>query len=97
MDILIEFYKVHYNFALVLALLVLLALYLLSRRNTQGVLLVLVLCLVYNVVLFTKTRSNPNWWDESMQRLEQTNFVDWLWGASAVQKSRGASEQRMGQ
>lgn len=97
MDILIAFYKVHYNFGLVLALLVMLALYLLSRRNTQGVLLVLALCIVYNIFVFAKTRNNPAWWDDSMKRLEESNFVDWLWGASTVNKSKDASEQRLNQ
>lgn len=97
MDILIEFCKVHYNFALISGLMIMLALYLLSRRNTKGVLIVLLICLAYNGVLYSKTKANPAWWDESMQRFEEMDFVDWLWGASTVNKNKDASEQRLGQ
>lgn len=94
MDILIEFYKVHYNFGLIAGLLALLALFLLSRRNTQGVILVLVLFVAYNAVVYSKTKHDPQWWVKSMERLEQTNLVDWIWGASTVKKSTTSSEQR---
>ncbi len=97
MEILKAFYQVHYNFAMVSVLLVMLGLYLLSRRNNKGFLIAMLLLVIYNGVLFTRSKENPRWWEESMARLEQMDFVDWLWGANNVEKSKQSSEERMNQ
>lgn len=95
MDLLIEFYKVHYNFGLIAGLILMLGLFLLSRRNTQAVALVLAIFLGYNFFVYSKTKNDPQWWAKSMERLEQTNIVDWIWGASTVKKSNTTSEERL--
>lgn len=97
MDILIEFYKIHYNFALIAGLMLALALYLLSRRNTQAIIFVLVVLLGYNIYIYTKTKNDPKWWVKSVERLEETDVVDWIWGASTVKKGGATSEKRLNQ
>ena len=95
MDILVEFYKVHYNFGILAGLMVMLALYLLTKRNTQGVAIILVIFVVYNLFLHTRTKHDPLWWDRAVQKIEETNVVDWIWGVSTVNKNKSASEQRL--
>ena len=97
MDILIAFYKVHYNFAALSVLMIFWLLYLLSKGNHKWVVIVLVVLLGYNLGMKRMIETNPVWFDDAMKKAETFDFVDWIWGGSAVTKQTTQSEKRLGQ
>jgi hypothetical protein len=80
-DILEPFYMAHYNFGIIGALILLFALYLGSRKNVKGVFMFLCIFLVYNLVLFNKTKRNPDWYDETEASVKSYDPVKELWNA----------------
>jgi len=94
MESLIAFYKVHYNFAALGILILLFGFFKLYYGNIRGFVIVLAVVIAYNLMLKTLVSSNPVWFDQTMKKLEQFDFVDWIWGGSAVQSSVKASEGR---
>lgn len=95
MDALIEFYKIHYNFAALGALMVLLALFYLIRGNHKGLLIIVVIIVAYQLSLKTLIDKNPAWFDASMTKLKSFDFVDYIWGGSAVTKQQDTSTKRL--
>ncbi|MDR2584011.1 MAG: hypothetical protein LBC75_11070 [Fibromonadaceae bacterium] len=78
-DILTEFYKVHYNFALIAAFMLLFALYIGSRKNVRGVVVMLCLLLVYNLIIFNKTKRDPDWYDKLEAKIKAFDPVKAAW------------------
>jgi hypothetical protein len=91
-DNLTVFYTAHYNFAAIAGLLVLLALFLASRRNIRALLLVIAVFVVYNVVLDKKYQKNPNWFEEGLEKVDSSDVVDGLWDTGTAEKLKKASE-----
>jgi hypothetical protein len=79
LDVLQPFYMSHYNFAIIGGLILLLALYIGSRKNFKGVLFLLCLFMVYNLVLFNKTKRNPDWYDETEAQIKGYDPIKELW------------------
>jgi len=82
-DILTEFYTVHYNFGIVAVLMLLFAIYLVSRKNAKGVVVMLCLCLVYNLIIFNKTKRDPNWYDKMETKIKAYDPVKEAWNNKA--------------
>jgi len=78
-DILTEFYTVHYNFGLIAAFMLLLALYLASRKNVRGVVVMLCLLLVYNLIIFNKTKRDPDWYEKTEAKIKAYDPVKAAW------------------
>ncbi|HSQ42997.1 MAG TPA: hypothetical protein VLM37_12020 [Fibrobacteraceae bacterium] len=97
MDALFAFYKIHYNFAAVAVLFFLWALSLLLRGNFRWFSFVFLGVLAYNLVLKHAVDTNPVWFEQVMEKAESFDFVDYIWGGSAVSKQKATSEQRMNQ
>ncbi len=97
MESLIEFYKVHYNFAVLAALILLLAIYLILKGNVKGFLFVFIALLAYQIGLKTLIDKNPVWFESSMTKLKTFDFVDYIWGGSTVSDQQKASEERFNQ
>ncbi len=82
-DILTEFYTVHYNFGLIAAFILLLALYLGSRKNIRGVVVMLCILLVYNLIIFNKTKRDPDWYDKLEAKIKAYDPVKAAWDNKA--------------
>jgi len=82
-DILTEFYTVHYNFGIAAILMLLFALYLGSRKNGRGVVVMLCLLLVYNLIIFNKTKRDPNWYDKLEAKIKAYDPVKEAWDNKA--------------
>jgi len=82
-DILIEFYKIHYNFALIAAFMLLFALYLGSKKNVRGVVVMLSLLLVYNLIIYNKTKRDPDWYDKLEAKIKAYDPVKEAWDNKA--------------
>jgi len=78
-EVLTEFYTVHYNLGLVAVFMLLFALYLLSRKNAKGVVVMLCLLLVYNLIIFNKTKRDPNWYDKLETKVKAYDPVKEAW------------------
>ncbi|GHV14271.1 hypothetical protein AGMMS49938_10110 [Fibrobacterales bacterium] len=83
-DVLSEFYTAHYNFGMIAAFMLLLAAFLGSKKNIKGVAVVLCIFLVYNLVLFNKTKRNPEWYDEGEAKVKGYDPVKALWDAKSA-------------
>jgi len=70
-DILTEFYSIHYNFGIIAGLMLLLAAWLGSKKNIKAVLTILGIFLVYNLVLSNKAKRD--------QHNKTTNDKHWCW------------------
>ena len=82
-DILTEFYTVHYNFGLIAAFMLLFALYLGSRKNIRGVVVMFCLCLVYNLIIYNKTKRDPDWYDKLEAKIKAYDPVKEAWDNKA--------------
>jgi len=82
-EILTEFYTTHYNLGLVAVFMLLFALYLGSRKNAKGVVVMLCLCLVYNLIIFNKTKRDPNWYDKLETKVKSYDPVKEAWDNKA--------------
>jgi hypothetical protein len=78
-DTLTEFYTVHYNFGIAAVLMFLFALYLGSRKNARGVVVMLCLLLVYNLIIYNKTKRDPNWYDKMEAKIKAYDPVKEAW------------------
>jgi len=88
-DILKEFYSIHYNFGIIAGLMLLLAAWLGSRKNIKAVLIILGICLVYNLILSNKAKrdlhkKNINgkhwcWVEEWQKKTDEYDPVKKLW------------------
>jgi hypothetical protein len=78
-DVLLPFYTAHINIAGIGLLILLLAIYLASRKNAKGVLLILCVFVVYNLVIFNKTKRNPDWYDETEAKVKGYDPIKELW------------------
>lgn len=70
-DILEEFYTIHYNFGIIAGLMLLLAAWLGSKKNIKAVLMILGIFAVYNLVLTNKYKRDPH--------KKSTNNQHWCW------------------
>lgn len=94
MELLLEFFKIHYNFAAIAIIIALFGIFKLSQGNVKGFLIVMGVFLAYNISLKTMVNRNPLWFEEAMESASEFNFVDKIWGGSAVSKSVKKSESR---
>ena len=89
-EVLKAFYSIHYNFGIIAGLMVLFAAWLGSKKNVKGVLIVLGIFLVYNLVLYNKTRRDPHhrttsqgghwcWVEEWQKKTDEYDPVKKLW------------------
>jgi hypothetical protein len=78
-DVLSDFYTAHYNFAIIAGLMLLFALFLGSKKNIKGVVIVLCLFSVYNLILFNKTKRDPNWYDKTVAKIKAYDPVKEAW------------------
>jgi|TergutMp193P3_1026864.scaffolds.fasta_scaffold02534_5 uncharacterized membrane protein len=78
-EILSGFYASHYNFGIIAVLMLLLAAFLGSKKNLKGVVVVLSIFLVYNLVLYNKTKREPNWYDKKEAEVKDFDPVKKLW------------------
>ena len=86
-NILLAFYKVHYNFAAISALFLMWAIFLLLRKNYRWFLIVFVTLAVYNVAMARKIERDPTWIDGIVSQVQAFDFVNYIWGGSAVSKA----------
>jgi len=82
-DILTEFYTVHYNFGLIAVFMLLFALYLGSKKNARGVVITLCLLLVYNLIIYNKTKRDPEWYEKTEARIKAYDPVKEAWDNKA--------------
>jgi hypothetical protein len=78
-EVLTPFYTTHYNFGIIGVLMVLLGLYLGSRKNFKGVLFMLGAFLVYNLVIYNKTKRDPEWYERGEEKVRSFDPVKKLW------------------
>ncbi len=78
-EILSEFYTNHYNFGIIAVLMLLLAAFFGSKKNFKGVVVMLSICLVYNLILYNKTKRDPNWYEKKQSEIEGFDPVKKLW------------------
>jgi len=78
-EVLTEFYTVHYNLGLIAVFMLLFAIYLASRKNAKGVVVMLGLCLVYNLIIYNKTKLDPNWYDKLETKVKSYDPVKEAW------------------
>jgi hypothetical protein len=78
-DILTQFYTNHYNFGIIAVFILLVAAFLGSKKNVKGVLIMLGIFLVYNMVLYNKTKRDPNWYDKTEKEVQNYDPVKELW------------------
>jgi len=78
-DILTEFYTVHYNFGLIALLILLLAAFMGSKKNFRGVVVMLCVFLVYNLILYNKTKRDPEWYEKQEAEVKAYDPVKKLW------------------
>jgi len=83
-EVLTEFYTVHYNLGLIAAFILLFALYLGSRKNFRGVIVMLCLLLVYNLIIFNKTKRDPNWYDKLEAKIKSYDPVKEAWDSKSA-------------
>ncbi|NLB63070.1 MAG: hypothetical protein GX801_03055 [Fibrobacter sp.] len=94
MEILVDFFKVHYNFAAIAIIIALIALFKLHKGNIKGFAIYLAVFLVYNIGLKSLVNHNPQWFNDAMESFAEFDFVDWIWGGNVVSKSVKSSEDR---
>jgi len=82
-EVLTEFYTVHYNFGLIAAFMLLFALYLGSKKNIRAAVVVLCLVLVYNLIIFNKTKRDPDWYDKLEAKIKAYDPVKEAWDNKA--------------
>jgi hypothetical protein len=97
MDTLVAFYKIHYNFAAISILILMWAFFLIIRGNVKWFLIVFVALGSYNLAMKHAIETNPAWFDQIMQKVSSFDFVDQIWGGSAVSSQKTNSENRMNQ
>jgi len=78
-DTLTSFYTVHYNFGLVAIFMLLIAIYLASKKNGKGVVVMLCLLLVYNLILYNKAKHDPKWYDKTEAKIKAYDPVKEAW------------------
>jgi len=78
-DILQAFYIAHYNFGIIAILMLLLALWLISRKNFKGLLIIVGLFCAYNLILYNKTKRDPDWYDKKAAEIKSYDPVKKLW------------------
>jgi len=78
-DVLSQFYSVHYNFGIIALFMLLFAAWLGSRKNIKGAVTVLCICLVYNFVLFKKAERDPEWYSKKEAQVKGFDPVKKLW------------------
>ena len=87
----IAFYKIHYNFAALGLLLLIWAFFLLLRGNIRWTTIILVALLAYGFGMRHAIETNPEWFDDMSTRLKSFEFVNYIWGGSAVSSQNAAS------
>lgn len=97
MDTLVAFYKVHYNFAAISVIVLMWALFLIWRGNVKWFLIVFISLVVYNLAMKRTIEKDPEWFEEVMSKVAAFDFVDKIWGGSAVSTQKSNSEQRLNQ
>ena len=79
-DVLSQFYSVHYNFGIIAAFLLLLAAFLGAKKeNIKGVIVVLCVFVVYNLVMYNKARKDPEWYQKKEAEVKSFDPVKKLW------------------
>jgi len=78
-DVLKEFYIIHYNFGLIAAFILLFGLYLGSKKNIRGLVVALCLLLVYNLIIYNKTKRDPEWYDKLEAKIKAYDPVKEAW------------------
>jgi len=82
-EVLTDFYTVHYNFGLIAVFMLLFAMYLGSRKNVRGVVVMLCFCLVYNLIIYNKTKRDPEWYDTLEAKIKAYDPVKEAWDNKA--------------
>jgi hypothetical protein len=78
-DILTAFYTEHYNFGIAAIFMLLFAIYLGSRKNGRGVVVMLCLLLVYNLIIYNKTKRDPDWYEKLEAKIKAYDPVKEAW------------------
>jgi hypothetical protein len=78
-DILTGFYTLHYNFGIIAVLMLLLAAFMGSKKNFKGVVVMLSVFLVYNLILYNKTKRDPEWYEKQEAEVTSYDPVKKLW------------------
>jgi hypothetical protein len=78
-DILEPFYMAHYNFGIIAILILLLTAFLGSKKNAKGVFIMLCIFLAYNLVLYNKTKRDPDWYEKAEGEAKAYDPVKKLW------------------
>lgn len=109
-DVLVEFYKIHYNFGAISLLAILAIIAMLMKKNYKWSLIVFIAVIGYNVFLYFKTvdtwgsytdeNGKPHhtcWVEGAEENFANTNVVDKLWASDKAKKMKKQSEERMNQ
>jgi len=78
-DVLSEFYTNHYNLGIIAIFMLLVAAFIGSKKNFKGVVVVLSIFLVYNLVLYNKTKRDPYWLEKIQDKATAYDPVKELW------------------
>lgn len=78
-EILTDFYMIHYNFAIIAGLMLLLALLFISKKNGRGFILMVSLFVVFNLILFNKTKRDPNWYEKTEAKIKAYDPIKEAW------------------
>lgn len=92
MNQLIEFYKIHYNFAALAVLVALWAFWSISRGNVRRFVILMGLVIAYNIGLSSLVKSNAQWFDKVMTQIEHFDFVDWIWDSNTASVLKNQSK-----
>ena len=78
-DVLYPFYTTHYNFGVIAILILLVAAWLGSKKNIKGAIAVVCIFLVYNLVMYKKTKRDPEWYEKKETQIKNYDPVKKLW------------------
>ena len=78
-EILSGFYIIHYNFGIIAILMLLFALWLGSRKNAKGAIAVLLIFIAYNLIIYNKTKLDPEWYDKAEEKVKSFDPVKEAW------------------
>jgi len=78
-DVLTEFYTAHYNLGIIAVLMLLLAAFIGSKKNVKGVVVILSIFLVYNLILYNKSKKDPYWLEKIQEKAGAYDPVKELW------------------
>jgi hypothetical protein len=78
-EVLSGFYTNHYNLGIIAILMLLLAAFIGSKKNVKGVVVLLSIFLVYNLILYNKTKKDPYWLEKIQDKATTYDPVKELW------------------